>query len=38
MPQTSELKLSSSLPPAIIAKAQNDVNLCNSPGCIHTGK
>ncbi|OWR48508.1 zinc metalloprotease [Danaus plexippus plexippus] len=33
MPQTSELRLSPSMPPAVISK---DYNLCTSPGCIHT--
>lgn len=40
-PQTSELKLSSSMPPAVVIKGGTgdmEVDLCNSPGCIHTGK
>lgn len=35
MPQTSELRLSPSMPPAVIAKSP-DAKICNLPGCIHT--
>lgn len=37
MPQTSELRLSPSMPPAVVAKSP-DAKICNLPGCIHTGK
>ncbi|XP_047040451.1 neprilysin-2 isoform X1 [Helicoverpa zea] len=37
IPQTSELRISSSVPPAVVVKGgPADVELCNSPGCIHT--
>lgn len=35
MPQTSELRLSSPMPPAVIAKGNGD-QFCSSPGCVHT--
>lgn len=38
MPQTSELRLSSSMPPAVVARGSDDVETCSAPGCIHTGK
>ncbi|NP_001036959.1 neutral endopeptidase 24.11 [Bombyx mori] len=36
MPQTSELRLSSSMPPAVVARGSDDVETCSAPGCIHT--
>ncbi|XP_039763286.1 neprilysin-2 isoform X2 [Pararge aegeria] len=37
MPQTSELRVSPSLPPAVISKSDQGEDLvCNSPGCVHT--
>ncbi|CAH2034230.1 unnamed protein product, partial [Iphiclides podalirius] len=35
MPQTSELRISPSMPPAVISKGSYD-DICNTPGCIHT--
>ncbi|CAK1588785.1 unnamed protein product [Parnassius mnemosyne] len=36
MPQTSELRISPSMPPAVISKGFNEDDVCNTPGCVHT--
>lgn len=35
-PQTSELKISSSMAPAVIGRAEYEEKICHSPGCVHT--
>lgn len=37
MPQTSELRLSSSMPSAVVSTGADDAKVCTKAGCIHTG-
>ncbi|XP_068624947.1 neprilysin-2 [Battus philenor] len=36
IPESSQLKITSSMPPAVLTKTLKSNEICNTPGCVHT--